>query len=312
MVDVVVVSTWKWTAEIEKELLEQYHFTGRIIVMNDARMSRPFEQYETLSNLIPEEKYKVYLEKNGIFKNKYRNQTCYILGNGPSLNKNNLDKIKHEIKFVVNDFYRHDRALDVMPDYYFAADPQYFDLDSQVNRDFFEGIFSMIKYNPEITYWFPVYHQEFIDSNFGMYRKYIYYYLPRRNLTCVEDNRIDFTEVIPTAHAVVQFAVLLAIYMGFTDIKLLGCEQTNIPAAIESFLSDTTIDYAFDMPDDAKEESRLLYIKNSSVKGTLFGSFKTFEEYSALYDICVKRGIKITNCVDRSLIQDIPKGDFIR
>ena len=39
------------------------------------------------------------------FKNKYKGKRCFIIGNGPSLNKMDLSPLKNEYTFGLNRFY---------------------------------------------------------------------------------------------------------------------------------------------------------------------------------------------------------------
>lgn len=47
----------------------------------------------------------ISLRRIGFYKNLYRGQRCFIIGNGPSLKKMNLSYLKNEITFGLNRFY---------------------------------------------------------------------------------------------------------------------------------------------------------------------------------------------------------------
>jgi hypothetical protein len=53
------------------------------------------------------------------FKNKYKNKRCFIVGNGPSLNKTDLRKIKNEFTFGFNSIFLHKYFL---PKFYIVED----------------------------------------------------------------------------------------------------------------------------------------------------------------------------------------------
>lgn len=56
------------------------------------------------------------------FKNKHQGQRCFILGNGPSLNKVDLSKLKNEITFGVNSIFLNFKRMGFQVTYYAVED----------------------------------------------------------------------------------------------------------------------------------------------------------------------------------------------
>ncbi len=70
--------------------------------------------------------FNVYLSKNekkiASFHNIHKGKRCVIIGNGPSLNKLDLTKLKNEITFGVNAIYTNMDNMGFLPTYYVVED----------------------------------------------------------------------------------------------------------------------------------------------------------------------------------------------
>lgn len=306
---VVISAFYKWK-EIEQELKEKLKYNGKVLVLKCRNAIRPFYQYESKNDLLPSIEEEIYLKKNQKYEDKYLNQKCYILGNGPSLEKNSIDSIKKEIVFSVNEFFRYNKAHVISPNYYVVADPVYFNLKHEEKLRFFTGLFGMKKANPNIKFWFPISVRPYVENEYSKYSQDIHYFAPFRNLDWVEENRINFIERVPNTYSVIQYTILLAIYMGFKEIYLLGCEQTNIIENIKNYIGDCLPDYVYDI---SKKERKWCAesCKRNSLENLLFGYYEIFKGYRKIHEICSKRGIKLVNCIDKTYIEDIPRGNFI-
>lgn len=56
------------------------------------------------------------------FKDKHKGQRCFIIGNGPSLNKLDLKMLQNEITFGVNGIYLNKEKMGFLPTYYVIED----------------------------------------------------------------------------------------------------------------------------------------------------------------------------------------------
>ena len=56
------------------------------------------------------------------FKNKHAGERCFIIGNGPSLNKLDLKPLKEELTFGVNGIYLNKEKMGFLPTYYVIED----------------------------------------------------------------------------------------------------------------------------------------------------------------------------------------------
>lgn len=81
------------------------------------------------------------LRKNVELKSIYNNKRCFIIGNGPSINSQDLKLLKDEYTFVVNPFFEFKDYEAVHPKFYCLIDPAYF----EGNETFMKGYIEMEK-----------------------------------------------------------------------------------------------------------------------------------------------------------------------
>ncbi len=244
------------------------------------------------------------LNINKKYKDMLKNDRCFILGNGPSLNLYDLSVLKNEFVICVNEFYMYDKFYDVMPNAYILADPAYFTLNKNNKEDriFIDNIKNII--DKKIDLWIPLLFRKKVNE-YG-WRGRIKYY---NNCLIWEEernNKIVFDKRVPQMQAVIHYAILLANYMGVSEIYMLGVEQTDIFSSISTFIDrQGDFEYAFHLSDDSKNWKKNQLMRYS-LSGLLYGYARIFELYDELFDYCCKNNVKIYNCSPQSLIKSIP------
>ncbi|WP_063656206.1 6-hydroxymethylpterin diphosphokinase MptE-like protein [Aliivibrio fischeri] len=154
-------------------------------------------------------------EKNRLltFENKYKGKRCFVVGNGPSLNKTPLHLIKDEITFAFNGIYKNN--FDFKPTFLMATDYRVFKQFSPefssfyTDSAFFPYSFkSNIKYS-ESNYFFKVNRGFHLDKSQN-------YHFPRFSS--------DPLTRIYEAPSVIFYCLQLILFMGFDKVYLLGVD----------------------------------------------------------------------------------------
>jgi hypothetical protein len=151
------------------------------------------------------------------FKDKHKGQRCFIVGTGPSLNAADLEKIKNEYSFASNRIYLMFNKTAWRPTYYAVED----DITiKRYHRDIKEHISCPVFYALNSV----------VDVNEFSLRDSFFYYLDSNGKwTPPAYAQPVFSE---EAHilqwgATVTYACLqLAVYMGFTEIYLIGMDNS--------------------------------------------------------------------------------------
>lgn len=243
------------------------------------------------------------VRKNTAFKNKYEGQRCFLLGSAPSINIEDLTCLKNEIVFALNNFYVHPDFEVIMdqskPKFYVTApihSPQteeewrlwFTDMEGHMPADT-QIFFGLNSYEGNIKYVLEKYNLfkkhninwYYTDGNFGNYLK---------------STHIQMDKVVWSASTVSTYALMIAIYMGFSEIYLLGIDQNYICMKHEN-------DYRFyKSSSHQKDEHKRMNFNNLE---TLRGTVNVLEEKKWLNEHCLET--KIYNCSASSLIDIFPK-----
>jgi hypothetical protein len=166
--------------------------------------------------------YGSLIKRNEIFRDRHKGQRCFVIGNGPSLKKQDLAPLANEITLVTNSFYLHPIVGEQwQPSYYFFSDPAYFN-DSPVFAGY-ETLTSRIRCAP---FFVPHFARDFLVTTKALPPKRTYFVAAWSGLE-KESWRAkpDLTNVTPGMQTVVQLAIMAAMYMGCSQVYLLGLDH---------------------------------------------------------------------------------------
>jgi hypothetical protein len=146
-------------------------------------------------------------------KNRHKGKRCFIIGNGPSLTTDDLDKLKDEITFASNKIYLAFESTDWRPTYYSVCD----DLVALNNKDLIKKVdaiqihSSVVKsiMEDEQNHWVRCLSQE---RDWNEWEKF-----------CFSNNLLLGAAM---GGSVVYFQMQLAFYMGIKEIVLIGTDYS--------------------------------------------------------------------------------------
>ena len=248
---------------------------------------------------------------------KRKGESCYILGNGPSLN-GELDeyylRLKSENLIVVNQFGCTKYYSQLKPGFYILVDPGYYvDSLDQNTRMTVNNLFEELK---EKTSWpikifVPLKGQKRVQELLK----------ENRYITVVGYNSLntwkgfkwfdrwvyDNQWAILSGLNVVMVALYLAITIGFQKIYLLGVDHSwhkNIVVGSDNMIY--TYDFHFYDDENLKltpifieENNRMRYLKLHEQLGYIK---KVFEVYHYIQDYAEYKNVEIFNCTSNSFI----------
>jgi len=165
------------------------------------------------------------------FHKIHKGERCFIMGNGPSLNRMDLSKLAGETVFACNSVFLLFDRINWRPLYYACV-------DSRVLPDRAQDIDAMLRAHPKMTGFFP----SVIQEHTGSKRR-----RPARLILPTGANRFFFNEVANSSdnlphsmfsydidvHVVQPYTVAItlmqiAAYMGFSEIYLIGCDTDYV------------------------------------------------------------------------------------
>lgn len=173
----------------------------------------------------------VKLAKRNENLKKYKtNDVCYICGNGPSLKKVNLDELEGDT-IVMNDHWRVAQNFKMKPTFYMINDEAY------ALPALHERLKGVVECFPEIPHLMAVNVGHAIEERFADNNTNIYYYNPIGR-TYKASYEIDFTKCTYYSWNIVSAAIQLAIYLGYKEIRLLGCDYSLFASRFMSHMYD--------------------------------------------------------------------------
>lgn len=177
--------------------------------------------------------YQYYLKNKDILalnkqvKGSRKGKRCFILGNGPSLGTLDLSKLRDEETFVVNLFWNHPQYKDIRPKNYVLVDADTFPKGDESNG-WFEDLINkknVVESCPETSFFLNIAAKKPIEKRNLYPHNKKYYLILEGNMKDNHKFNIDLEYPIVKAKNVILTCLITAIYMGFEEIILLGCEH---------------------------------------------------------------------------------------
>ena len=251
-----------------------------------------FYPYQNLKRFILKKTFKN--SKHGkrllLLKNKFEGRRCFIIGNGPSLTPEDLDKIKNEYSFAANKiFYIYDKT-EWRPTFYSCGDPEVY----ITIKDYFLSC--------DIEY-------KFLSRLCGIPKKIdnsLYPFYPHDGRFCI--NKYNFSppfisenvnEFISLGGTVTFTNIQLAIYMGFKEIYLLGVDHNY--ALTQDGSGKINKDDSIKVYFEGMPKSDLPAIHNIN---------ETTKAYQAAREYADNHGIKIYNATRGGKLEAFERIDF--
>lgn len=148
-------------------------------------------------------------------KNRHRGARCFIIGNGPSLNRIDLGQLRNELTFGVNGIFYKTRETGFRPSYYVVEDEHVlFDNLETINhfdcdQKFFPDVYVRCVPHDANTVCLP--------TDFGFYRAgHPGFAEPGFSQDC--------SEIIYAGQTVTYLCLQLAFHMGFSEVYLVGMD----------------------------------------------------------------------------------------
>lgn len=242
-------------------------------------------------NLISDVRYgfdfplKRVLAENAAFERIHEGDRCFILGTGPSmkdLTERDVLLLANENLLAVNSFYKIDFLSKLMPKYYFLLDNNYWGVADYTFRDikaFYGNSVPVV-----VT---DVRARRYVEEA-GLNKRMLLY---SKNYP-VNEMRFRLHENSSITMNVVSTAIMAAIYMGFKEIYLLGCDYNLFCSRVGTHCYDDG-----DEIDELPSYNLAFYLKYYHL---------TTEFHYLLSKLAKKNGVSVVNLTSGSLLDAYP------
>ncbi|OGM99409.1 MAG: hypothetical protein A2817_03430 [Candidatus Yanofskybacteria bacterium RIFCSPHIGHO2_01_FULL_39_8b] len=266
-------------------------------------------------------KLKNTLEKNRELKDKYDNKRCFILGNGPSIKNLGITKLKDEFTFVMNEFNYHSQYGLLNHNNHVLSDTAYFSKDEE--SYFVKELKNKSKLtNSNTVFFLNIYGKEEVEKKNLFQKNKVLYFGTQGIISDKFDFNIELDKFLPWPKNSLLLCLIIASYMGFKKIYLLGCEHNFLCFNINGKTSTTynhfydntqllkevrRVNNSDDISDPAlKKRKKLTYEENIANALQLFRNYRLF--YQKIKK--TKPDIEIYNATPDSFLDVFPMINF--
>lgn len=245
------------------------------------------------------------LSRNKQLYSRKKSNRCFVIGNAPSLNLIDLNKILKEDKIMVNSFYKKAGLLDLKPNFWVLADPIFW-LNEE---EFFEPIINVLDNSLVDTRLF-IRDEAMSSLERDIYNKENVYFYNMNDSNDTLDNDIDLTRSVPHfAQNVISPALMLAIYLKYDEIILIGCDHTWWGYSKEEIEQGVIQPHIY-----TKSESDIAHnmktFQNYGYEGIQETIIRQKYEYMELDRVAKKNNIKIINATKGGYLEIFERMDY--
>ena len=272
--------------------------------------------------------FKVIIQSSFFLKKfKAQNETCIILGNGPSLNKvleKHLSKLSTKSLLCVNQFPLTPYFTKLKPDYYIFVSDEYWKFDTiDPNTELRKNIINALVENT--TWDLVVFAPARSKSNKAFIKKiksnshlqlYFYNKTPVEGLKSINLLLMSYRLACPRPHNVLIPSIYVCILSNFKKIILLGADHSWLPM-ISVTEENITLVNKKHFYDESTAKGELMYRhgKNPRKLHEVLEKFMySFRSYFDLKKFADAKNAKVYNCTKGSFIDAFerkPIEDFL-
>jgi len=169
------------------------------------------------------------LKKNTKFKDVHKGKSCYIFGNGASLKYYDLKLFSDKASIGCNVLFAHKDLKDLNLKYYYVGHPLLFHKfwKNQYSKRYEKNKLGAF-YRKNMALFPETQYFTSLSNYFGIQGdniNYVYHFGQADELSV--DNQMD--EVFSMMQGSLMGMIGVAVYLGYTDITLVGCDYTFAP-----------------------------------------------------------------------------------
>jgi hypothetical protein len=237
------------------------------------------------------------VRSNVALRGLYSGQRAFVLGNGPSVNTQNLRLLKGETVFSVSSGYHHQDYPWVAPRYHCVPSITYGAMTAE-----------------DVTRWFREMHERLGDaelflseSEASLVRQHTLFpgrrvrYLAFGGEFDAGSTRIpDVAAVLPRVQSVTVMALMLALYMGFREIYVLGVEHDQFRTGRYEYFYQPTVLHGKDM-----------FVSGDGKVHSLHDEFAAlhtlWSQYRRIRLVAEANGVRIFNATAGGALDEFPR-----
>lgn len=249
------------------------------MIMNIARWIKHvllFDMQGLIFSVFPDNNVK----KIRKLKDIYNNRRCFIVATGPSLTLQDIERLEDEITFGLNSIFLTYGKTKWRPTHYVCTDDGYFEKISNEYR------FNVLDFSREYIF-LNQNNRAIVPNNVRIHFLRFSRWNRSVDFRWTKFND-DISKGMYAFGTVSNIAIAIAMYMGFKEIYLIGCDCSNLNKHIVN-----------DITDMEKSDEKAAEIAATQIKG-----------YHNMRKIAEKRGVKIFNATKGGALEEFERVRF--
>jgi hypothetical protein len=239
------------------------------------------------------------LASNHQLKDVHNGERCFILATGPSINKQNLKLLRGEKCIAVSNFFLHPDYNIIKPYYYCVAQ-----CHSPVTEEAWQAwISEMADRTIDAAMFFSLKDQPSILLNGNFMNRKVFYLKFGESWDGAFVGDIDITRPLPLPQSVTLIALVVALYLGFRNIHLLGCDHDGFLHVYESR-------HFYDENKDVLVKKGYNEWYQRDLGEQFRAAYNLWLQYKVIRAYAQKNGINIYNATEGGYLDVFPRVDF--
>ncbi len=239
------------------------------------------------------------LAANGHLRNRHAGQRCFIVGNGPSVKQVDLRRLQGETVFSVSNGYLHEGYAAMAPAYHCVPQITYgrmteTDVVSWF-REMDQGIGQAELFLNET--------EAALVRQHGLFpTRQVHYLALQNSFDELGDRRIiDLAEPVPRVESVPVMTLMIALYMGFKEIVLLGIDHDHFKTGHYVYAFDPQVQKGKDVT--VKDSGEVAISRHDDFQSLA----RLWRQYRVLRDIAQANGVSILNASPSSELDEFAR-----
>ncbi|MGO7482216.1 hypothetical protein ACC703_26490 [Rhizobium ruizarguesonis] len=242
------------------------------------------------------------LAENRQLAGLHAGQRCFILGNGPSVKGLDLSRLQGETVITVSNGYLHSDFDKFQSRYHCVPQITYVSMTSEDVIDWFKEMHSHLG---AAELFLSSTEAELVRKhNLFSGRTVRYLVLGESFDERPSEEIVDISQPVPRVESVPVMALMIAMYLGFKEIILLGVDH-------DRFLS-STYQYAFDLK--VQKGKDFTVNADGTLTRTLHDEFqqlaRLWRQYRAISNIAKANGVRIVNSTPGGALDEFERRPF--
>lgn len=231
------------------------------------------------------------LAQNRRFKGLHTGKRCFIIASGPSIKGQDLTLLKNDISISVSNSFVHKDYSTIQPHYHCVPDISSGHSQYLAGREekYTDWLRSMDASLGRAELFMSTGDRKWIESRGLFQKRPVNYILFDGEWGRVAQRGVDLTQIVAAGQSVSVMALQIAMYMGFKQIYLLGCDHDwllHVGTSTHSYDSQTHAAFEGTKHSEWDHSSFGIEVRNSDT---------LWQQYECLKALAKQQSIEILN-----------------